>query len=367
MLFGRDGYRIGVKKSMTEFLGVKIPITPGLLLPMILVATAVLAYLVNAFILWVIRKFLRRISPEIDQRISRPLELYLFPLLLVVGLIFIEDEIHLPAKFLRATNRFLTLIGILLAIFFLAKAALIVLRNIESRYRAMNNIRVPIEVLIKILFVAVGGMLILDNLGISLTPIITTLGIGSLAVAIALQDTLGNFFAGLHLKADRPIEPGHYVRLESGQEGFVERIGWRSTSIRTLQNNTVVVPNSKLAQSIITNLSLPEERITVSIAIGVSYDSAPEKIESVLLDEAKRAVEEVEGLLNDPEAAVRFIPGFGDFALNFTLICHVRRFADQARVQHELRKRIFNRFAKEGIQIPFPTRTVYLKEKAEDC
>jgi len=207
---------------MSEFLGIEIPLTPWVLLPLILIAIAILAYLANAFILWVIRKVLQKFSLAIDQRISRPLELYLFPLLFVMGLLFIEDEVHLPVKILLATNRFLTLIGILLAIFLLAKASLIVLRNLESRYGAVNNIRGPIEVFTRILFTAVGGMLVLDNLGISLTPVITTLGIGSLAVAIALQDTLGNFFAGLHLKADRPIESGHYVRLESGQEGFVE-------------------------------------------------------------------------------------------------------------------------------------------------
>jgi small-conductance mechanosensitive channel len=349
---------------MTEFLGVEIPLTPWVLLPLVLLAVVILAYLSNAFILWVIGKVLQKFSLEIGQRISRPLELYLFPFLFVMGLLFIEDEVHLPVKILLATNRFLTLIGILLAIFLLAKASLIVLRNLESRYAAVNNIKGPIEVFVRILFIAVGGMLILDNLGISLTPIITTLGIGSLAVAIALQDTLGNFFAGLHLKADRPIEPGHYVRLESGQEGFVERVGWRSTSFRTLQNNTVVVPNSKLAQSIITNLSLPEERITVSIPIAVSYQADPQKIEEILLDEVKRAVPETEGLLDHPEPAIRFIPGFGDFSLNFTLICHVRRYADQGGVQHELRKKILKRFEKEGIEIPFPIRTVYLKGEA---
>ena len=101
----------------------------------------------------------------------------------------------------------------LLAMFFTAKGALLVLRHIEARYEAMWNVRQPVELFTKIVFVAVGGMIVLDNLGISLTPLLTTLGIGSLAVAIALQDTLGNLFSGLYIKADRPIEVGHYAWL----------------------------------------------------------------------------------------------------------------------------------------------------------
>lgn len=351
---------------MTELFGVRILMNPWVMLSLILLATVILAFLINAAVLWALKRIAQKTSTELDGRISRLLQRYLFPLLIVGGLIIILDAVPLPPKVLRATQRLLALSGILLAIFLLSKAVLLILRNEESRYEALRNIKGPIEILTKILFIAIGGMIILDNLGISLTPILTTLGIGSLAVAIALQDTLGNFFAGLYIKADRPVELGHYVRLESGQEGFVDHIGWRSTQIRTLQNNTVVVPNSKLAQTIITNYDLPEERMALLIPIGVSYDSDPQRVEEILVDEAKKAVGEVDGLLGDPGPFVRFIPGFGDFSLNFTLICQVRRFADQSPVQHELRKRIFKRFAKEGITIPFPTRTVYHKAEAED-
>jgi small-conductance mechanosensitive channel len=338
---------------MTEFLGIEIPITPWLIIPLIILVTAILAHLADTAISWALRRVLQGISLNIDKRISRPLERYLFPLLFVAGLLIIGDAVPLPEKIHQATNRFLTIVGIFLAVFFLTKAALVILRNIESRYKAIGNIKGPIEILTKIVFIAAGGMIMLDNLGISLTPIITTLGIGSLAVAIALQDTLGNFFAGLYIKADRPVELGHYVRLESGQEGFVDRIGWRSTQIRTLQNNIIVVPNSKLAQTSITNFVLPEERVALQIPIGVSYSSDPQRVEEVLLDEVKKAVDEVKGLLDHPEPFVRFIPGFGDFSLNFTLTCQVRRFVDQFLVQHELRKRIFKRLEKEGIQIPY--------------
>lgn len=348
---------------MTELLSSRVLTNPWVVLPLLIVAAAILAYLVSGVTLWVLKRAIQKSSKEIDNRVYRLLGSYLFLFLMIGGLLIIVDTVPLPPKILRAAQRLLALTGIVLSVFLLTRAALLILRNIESRYEAMGNIKGPIELLTKIVFIVVGGMIILDNLGISLTPIITTLGIGSLAVAIALQDTLGNFFAGLYLKADRPIEEGHYVRLESGQEGFVDRIGWRSTQIRTLQNNTVVVPNNKLAQTIITNFDLPEERMVLLIPVGVSYDSDPQRVEEILADEAKKAAGQVQGLLADPEPFVRFIPGFGDFSLNFTLTCYVRRFVDQFLVQHELRKRIFKRFEKEGIQIPF--HRAYVKTESD--
>lgn len=348
---------------MTNIFGTKILTNPWVVLPLLILASALAAYLVSAVILWLFRRVVEKSKSEWDQRAYRLLESYLFLFLVVGGLLFVIDAVPLPPKILRAADRLLILSGLVLSIFILGKAALLILRSVGARYEAMGNIQGPIETLTKIVFVAVGGMIVLDNLGISLTPIITTLGIGSLAVAIALQDTLGNFFAGLYLKADRPIEMGHYVRLESGQEGFVHRIGWRSTQIRTLQNNVVVVPNNKLAQTIITNFDLPEERMAVLIPVGVSYDSDPRRVEEILLDEARRAAGEVPGLLSHPEPFVRLIPGFGDFSLNFTLTCYVEKFLDQFPVQDELRKRIFQRFQREGVQIPF--HRAYVKPESD--
>ncbi len=208
----------------------------------------------------------------------------------------------------------------------------------------------------------IGFLIILSILGLSITPLITALGVGGLAVALALQDTLANLFAGIHILVEKSIRVGDYIKLENGEEGYVADITWRTTRIRTLPNNMVVIPNSKLAQSIVTNFYLPEKRMSLLIPINISYSSDPEKVEKIIIEEAKKAVAEVPGLLAEPEPLVRLIPGFGESSLNFTLICQVKEFADQYLVQHELRKRIFNRFREEGIEIPFPQRTVYLRE-----
>ena len=211
----------------------------------------------------------------------------------------------------------------------------------------------------------IGFLIILSVLGISIAPLLTALGVGGLAVALALQDTLANLFAGVHVLIERSIRVGDFIRLESGQEGYVDDITWRTTRVRMLPNNIVVVPNSKLAQSVVTNYYLPEQRMSVLIPISVAYASDPDRVERILVDEAKAGAVVIPGLLSEPEPFVRFIPGFGESSLDLTLICQVREFTDQYLAQHELRKRIFKRFKEEGIEIPFPQRTVHLKREKE--
>jgi len=212
----------------------------------------------------------------------------------------------------------------------------------------------------------IGLLILLNLLGISITPILTALGVGGLAVALALQDTLSNLFAGFYVSLAGQIRIGDYIKLESGEEGYVTDISWRSTAIRALPNNLIIIPNAKLAVAIVTNYHLPEKRMALLIPIGVSYDSDPDEVERILLQEAYEGTRDIPGLVAEPAPMVRFIPGFGDSSLNFTLICQVKEFVDQYLVQHELRKRIFRRFREVGIEIPFPIRTVYLRTDSRE-
>jgi small-conductance mechanosensitive channel len=209
----------------------------------------------------------------------------------------------------------------------------------------------------------IGMLITLTVLGISITPLITALGVGGLAVALALQDTLANLFAGIHILVEKSIRVGDFIRLETGQEGYVEDITWRTTRIRMMPNNMVIIPNNKLSQSVVTNYHLPEKRMSLSIPISVSYSSDIEKVERILIEEANKSIGEVSGLLGEPIPDAMLVPGFAESSLDFTLSCHIREFADRDSVQHELRKRILRRFREEGIEIPFPQRTVYLKDE----
>jgi len=216
--------------------------------------------------------------------------------------------------------------------------------------------------LVRAAVLTIGTLVVLSMLGVSITPFLTAIGVGGLAVALGLQDTLSNLFAGFWVSIAGQVRLGDYVKLDSGQEGYVVDVSWRTTSIRMLANNLVIVPNSKLAQAIIINYHLPEKRMSLPIPVSVGYECDPDHVERVLVEEAKKGVQEIPGLLADPAPFVRFIPGYGESSIDMTLICQVATFVDQYLAQSELRKRIFRRFRQEGIRIPFPARTVYLHQ-----
>ena len=318
------------------------------------------AWLFRAVFLAQLRRLTRKTSTTLDDDLITILDRAIKPLL-VFGIAAVSlNLLPLSVKLLHVANRVITVCVIAIALFYASKAVQVLVNGWLSRRPERQSLHEPVSFVVQVVFAAFAVMIVLDNLGISLTAVWTTLGVGSVAVALALQDTLSNFFAGVYLRLDNPVRVNDYIKLESGEEGFVLHQGWRSTRIRTLPNNIVIVPNAKLASTIVTNYSMPETEMSLLIPIGVSYDCDPEAVEQILIEEARNAAGEVEGLLEKPEPFVRFIPGFGDSSLDFTLICRVNTFVDQYLVQHELRKRIFARFRRDGISIPFPQRDVHV-------
>ncbi|MBI5102264.1 MAG: mechanosensitive ion channel family protein [Nitrospirae bacterium] len=208
----------------------------------------------------------------------------------------------------------------------------------------------------------IGLLIILSFLGISIAPLITALGIGGLAVALALQDTMSNLFAGIHILVERSIRVGDVIRLESGLEGSVEDITWRTTRIKMNSNNMIVIPNNKLSQSIVTNYNLPEKRLAAQVQIVVGYEADADTIEKILKEEASGASSELPYLLTDPAPSVFLDPGFGESGLNFTVVCQVAGYGDLRTAQHEIRKRIIRRFRQEGITMPYVQKAVYIQQ-----
>ncbi len=213
----------------------------------------------------------------------------------------------------------------------------------------------------RVLVMAIGFLVMLQTLGVSIAPLLTALGVGGLAVALALQDTLANLFAGIHILASKTVQPGDYIRLSSGEEGYVEDINWRQTTVRNLSNNLVVVPNGELAKTNMTNFMRPERQLTILVQAGVGYDSDLEQVERVTGEVVAEVMAEVSGAVPDHEPAVRFHT-FGDSRIGFTVILGVGEFSDQYRVKHEFIKRLHRRYREEGISIPAPTRQVALQQ-----
>jgi small-conductance mechanosensitive channel len=213
----------------------------------------------------------------------------------------------------------------------------------------------------RIVVSTIGLLFLFQALGISITPLITALGVGGLAVALALQDTLANLFSGIRILVAGKIRAGDFVRLENGLEGVVEDITLNQTTIRQLANNLVLVPNAKLAQAITTNYSLPQTQLAVPVQVGVAYGSDLARVEAVTLEVARAVQAEADGAVRGFEPVVRFHT-FGDSAILLNAVLQAHTFEHRAIVISEFIKRLSARFQAEGIEIPFPIRTVHLKQ-----
>ena len=212
--------------------------------------------------------------------------------------------------------------------------------------------------LTRIAVVILGGLLILNALDISITPLLTALGVGGLAVALALQDTLGNLFAGIQLIAGKQIRPGDYIELSSGQAGYVEDIAWRYTTVRKLSNNLVVIPNSTLATTIYTNYQLPAQELSVLMDVSVAYSTDLELAESIAKEVAASVVAELAPNIVDYDPFARFHT-FGDSSIEMTVGLRAGEFTDQWELRHRFIKELKKRFDEAGIEIPFPQRVVH--------
>ncbi|AFZ21711.1 mechanosensitive ion channel family protein [Allocoleopsis franciscana] len=214
---------------------------------------------------------------------------------------------------------------------------------------------------VKTLVFVFGILMILQALGIPITPIIATLGIGSLAVALAFQDTLANLYAGLFLIISKQVKPNDYIKLTTGEEGYVTDITWRNTTIKELPNNLIIVPNKNLASAIFKNYHLPAKEIVFQVPVGVSYESDLDQIEQVTLNVAQEVMENVPGGVPEFKPFILY-QEFGEFSINFTVFLRINEFFDQRLVKHEFIKRLHKRYREEGIEIPFPTRITYFKD-----
>lgn len=211
--------------------------------------------------------------------------------------------------------------------------------------------------------VLVGILTILSLLGVPIGPSLAALGVGGIAVSLAMQDTLKNLLAGIQLLVDRQINIGDYVRLAGGEEGYVNDISWRTTQIRQLSNNLIIIPNASLAQATIINYSRPEKELSVLFDVGVSYESDLELVERVTIEVAKEVMQAIEGAVPDNEPFIRY-NAFSNSSINFTVILRVQEFVHQYTIKHECIKRLAKRYREEGIEVPLPIQTIHLKNDA---
>jgi len=271
--------------------------------------------------------------------------------ILILAIHLSTEYSALPRAFTRWSGKLLLALWIISFTLVLSRLSGRLVRVYSTRLEGALPVSTLTEVLASSIIGILGFLTLLQQVfEIDIRAILAALGVGGLAVALALQDTLSNLFAGFYVSVARQIRIGDFVRVDTGQTGYVQDIGWRSTTLRELGGNLIFIPNNKLSQSIVTNYSLPEKRMGIGIVVPVVYDSDPSRVERLLNEVGSAAVGEIPGLLQDPAPTVRFVPGFSDASMDFTLGCQVAEYADQFLVQHELRKRIYHRLHQEGVR-----------------
>ena len=315
---------------------------------------------VPLFVLFIERLFLKRLRFYWDIfKFVPTLWSFLFVLYIL------SEELKLPVSLRLIKDKALWVVFILSLSLLTSRLVALLLRMYMNRYRQeMPAVSLVVQAS-KVLVLLVGVIIALDKIGIAIAPILTALGVGGLAVALALRDTLENLFAGFHVLASGQIKVGNYIRLEGGEEGFVEDITWRNTVIRQPSDNLIIVPNSKLSSSIVINFHKPDSELAVIVPVGVSYDSDLEKVEKITIEVAKEVQKEVEGAVPDFEPFIRYT-AFGDFSINFNVILRAKDVPSQHVLRHEFIKRLKRRYEEEGIKIPFPIREVYLRPLSKE-
>ena len=229
-----------------------------------------------------------------------------------------------------------------------------------------------LDTIFRVAIYASGALIILDYFDISIAPIMAAMGVGGMAVAFGVRETLENIFSGLQIIVSKQIRVNDYIKLSTGDEGKVIDINWRFITVMPANEaNVVVIPNKVIAASVTTNFSQPRDDIIVVVPIGVSYDSDLEKVERVTVEVARELQIKIDGYQPRYDAAgndvnklapvVRY-QAFNDSSIDFNAVLHVQTFTNQYVLKHEFIKAITQRYREEGINIPFPIRTLDLPD-----
>ncbi|MDD5020823.1 MAG: mechanosensitive ion channel family protein [Endomicrobiaceae bacterium] len=311
----------------------------------------------SKLLIYLIGKTLIRSHFRFDDRFANKTKKYIFIISSMFGIYFavliapiLNDKALLISKVAFASISFII-------IMYMSLLAIFILNTTTQQNVKINSLTTN---LIRLLIILIGIIVILSQLGVSILPMLTALGVGSLAIALALQDTLSNLFSGCYIIIGKQLKTGDFIKLDSGQEGIVHDISWRTTKIiENFTNNIHVIPNNKIAQTIVIKYPSMLIALLVFIDCSVSYDSDLEKVEKVAKDVTNNALIKLFSSNNEFEPIVRFST-FGDSAINFKIIAKSDDVTTRPVLIHTIIKDLHKKFKEEGIEIPFPQRVVHL-------
>lgn len=332
-------------------------ISPWIYGPIIFFLWLIAAYSAKGILFSFLSRWGQKIHGHWEKFLIDSLKLPLDVLILGIAVALLERLLPLPAEFDQPVVLAVKVIVILAVFIFLDRLVMEALKGLSSKIQWIDLSGSIIRGLVRLTVFSIGLMILVDAMGISITPLVASLGIGSLAVALGLQETLSNLIAGLYILAEKPVRVGDFIRLESGEEGYVTEIGWRNTRLRTLPNFTVILPNSRIISSTLKNYYLPDKEMAALMEVGVHYGSDLKKVEEVTIDVARKVQKSVKGGVQNFDPFIRYHT-FADSSINFTVILRVQEFTDQYLLKHEFIKALHERYKQEDITIPYPIRTL---------
>ncbi len=326
---------------------------------------SLMSFIIFASIIHIlIRTWLRKKSEQTKNELYHILNMLRKPLVIIIILIgfnFALNDLSIFTSFNLLIDRIFFIVIVLVFAFLISKISSVIINRWLQITKRFERTPILISRVISVVVYLIAISMLLGYFEADITPLVATLGIGGLAVGLALQNTLSNFFAGLHIISDRPINLGDFIELDENSAGYVEDIGWRSTRIRTLLNTIIIVPNSKLAETIITNYSLPVNEMAVFVECGVAYGSDLKKVEEITLDVAKQIQKTIPGAIKSFEPMIRYHT-FADSNINFRVILRVEMFEAKYIIVHEFVKELKRRYDAENIEISWPVRKIYYGE-----
>jgi small-conductance mechanosensitive channel len=211
--------------------------------------------------------------------------------------------------------------------------------------------------IIKFTIIFIGLLLVLNQIGIKITPIFTALGVTTVALALSIQDIITNFFAGITILTSKQIMKNDYIKIDTGQEGTVIELNWRTILIKDISNAVIVIPNTKITSGVITNFRYLKSEITGSISCGVAYDSDLDHVEKTAIIAAQEVINKCDDASKKYTPIVRFVK-FDDSSINFCLFFKVKNAYAKSFIKSEILKNLKKKFKEEQIKIPFPKRII---------
>lgn len=326
------------------------------------VAGLLVGLLLYKMVIPFIAKLAAKTNIKSDDLIIQTLKKWVIPWFLALGLFMGLRQLQLDSKWYYWLEN-----GLL--IFYIFSATLIVAQVVSGLIKIKatgTDTIIPsssiISNIVIVIIYCIGLLIILQSQGISITPVLTALGVGGLAVALALQNTLSNLFAGLQIISSGNFNKGDFIKLSTGEDGFIEDITWRSTTIRAAADHIIIVPNSKLADMTVSNYYLPQHEITFAVEVGVSYDSDLAIVEKITREVIRETLQQSDDGVSDFEPDTSFT-AFGESSIRLKAFLRVNNYPAQGPVRSLFLKKLHQRYAKEGITIPYPTHTVLVNNK----